>query len=188
MKVHHITPGRSDLNFGKAINDLIKGLPNEDWIVLRDIDTVPLLHKEFIWQCEQIALTTPYDLISCMTNRIGLKHQLYKGIFSEDFNMLNHKEIAKELYNNHKLEVVKSKGMVAGVMMMFSVKTWKRVNGFNEGAIKIGGAFIDYLFCRKVLRIGGKIGIAKGIYLFHAYRMGEQNPRKQRKHLTTKIN
>ena len=41
MKVHHITPGRSDLNYGKSINDIIYSLPDEDWICLRDIDTIP---------------------------------------------------------------------------------------------------------------------------------------------------
>lgn len=188
MKVHHITPARSDLNFGEAINDLIKGLPNEDWVCLRDIDTIPPLHKEFIWQCEEIAKTTKLDLISCMTNRIGLRHQLYNGVFSDDHNLLNHKSIALELFNKAPLEVIETKQTIAGVMMLFSVNTWRKVKGFPTGAIKIGGVFVDYLFCKKVLRVGMKIGIAKNVYLYHAYRMGEVNPRKQKKHLTTKIN
>ena len=187
MQVHHITPARSDLNFGKAINDLIVNLPDEDWICLRDIDTIPPLHKEFILQCEQIASEGKFDLVSCMTNRIGLNHQLHKGIFNEDFNFMNHKTIAQELHGRYGCQVVETKKTIAGLMMMFKVETWRKVGGFPLGGIQIKNAMLDYWFCKKIIAIGGKMGIAKGIYLFHAYRMGEVNPRRSTKHLTTKL-
>jgi hypothetical protein len=188
MKVHHIVPGRSDLNFGESINDLVKGLPDEDWICLRDIDTMPLLHKEFIFQCEQIVKTTPYQLIGGMTNRIGINQHLYKGIFSEDYNLVNHKAIAQELFDKYGCDVIETKKTLAGFLLLFSVNTWKRAGGFPVGGIQINNAMLDYHFSKRVLKIGGKLAIAKGIYIFHNYRMGEKNPRTFRKHLTTKIN
>ncbi len=115
-----------------------------------------------------------------------LKEQQYNGIISEDYNLMNHKKIAQELFVKHKLEVVKASKTVAGVMMLFKVCNLVKLGGFPEGAIKIGDAFIDYWFCKKVLMNKGKIGIAKGVYLFHAYRMGELNPRKQTMHLKKK--
>jgi len=188
MNVHHIVPGRSDLNFGKAINDLIENLPDEDWVCLRDIDTMPLLHKEFIWQCEQIVKHTQFDLIGAMTNRIGINQHLYKGIFSEDYNLVNHKAIAQELFDKYGCDVIETKKTIAGFMMLFNVETWRKVGGFPVGGIQIKNAMLDYWFCKKIIAIKGRMGIARGIYLYHSYRMGLDKPRTNRTHLTTKIN
>ena len=67
IQVHHITPGRSDKNFGRSINQLIENLSDEDWICLRDIDTMPLHHRVFFKQCEDIANSGEFDLVGCMT-------------------------------------------------------------------------------------------------------------------------
>jgi hypothetical protein len=75
IKVHHITPGQSDLNWGEAINDIIWELPDDDWVCLRDIDTMPLHHRVFFKQCEDIANANEFDLVSCMTNRLGVGYQ-----------------------------------------------------------------------------------------------------------------
>ena len=48
--IHYITPGHSDKNYGKAINDTIRHLPDNDWICLRDIDTMPAYHEKFFEQ------------------------------------------------------------------------------------------------------------------------------------------
>jgi hypothetical protein len=36
-----------------------------------------------------------------------------------------------------------------------------------------GNTFTDYDFWHKVVKHGGRVGIAKGIYLFHIYRAGK---------------
>ena len=53
--VHHITAGRGDKDIGKAINDIVRGVDDDDWICLRDIDSMPTNHREFFKQCEAIA-------------------------------------------------------------------------------------------------------------------------------------
>jgi len=110
VAVHHITPGRADKNIGKAINDIVKHLPDEDWICLRDID--------------------------------------------------------------------------AGLMMLFPKRLWKEVNGFEEGYIvHPNGRYFDDMFSSKIKYKGFKMGIATGIYLFHFYRLGKENPSNYRNHL-----
>ena len=183
MTVHHITPGKSDLNFGKAINDVIEFLPDEDWICLRDIDTLPLHHRVFFKQCEEIAESGKYDLVSCMTNRLGVKYQLHDGLLSDNFNIKHHLSIAHERYNKYGSTVDEAPGNIAGVMMLFSKKTWEDVGRFKEGGVQVDGSFLDYHFSSTVQKIGGKIGIAKGIYLFHTYREWENNVRFGYEHL-----
>lgn len=182
--VHHITSGRSDKNIGKAINDMIKNLPDEDWICYRDIDTMPMSHETFFKQCEEIAERGDFSLIGCITNRLGLERQLYGGNISNNPDILYHREIAKELVEKHGSQVKKVNGGIAGLMMLFSKETWSMVGGFEEGYIvHPNGNFFDYEFCRKVRGKGGKIGVADGIYLFHFYRFNSENPKISTKHL-----
>lgn len=182
--VHHITSARADKNIGKAINDIVKNVGDNDWICLRDIDTIPILHKEFIKQCQDIADKGNYDLVGCITNRMGLERQLYNLKISEDFDIKNHLPIAKELHEKHGSNVSTYTGTIGGVMMMFSKKAWMRVGGFDEGGIvNSQGQYFDYTFSKKIAQAKGRIGVADGIYIFHLYRMEEENPMRSTKHL-----
>lgn len=181
LSVHHITPGRSDKNFGKAINSIISKLPDTDWICLRDIDTVPLNHEQFFLQCEEIAKSNKFGLVGCMTNRLGLKHQLHNGEFSENMDMAHHRKIALELTEKHGSEVKPATASIAGLFMLFPKSTWLKVGGFPEGGILLSGKLLDYHFWESVMKKGIKVGVAKGIYLWHSYRLGKD--RKNKDHL-----
>jgi len=170
--VHHITPARSDKNFGKAINQMIEHLPEDDWICLRDIDTVPTNHVSFIQQCEDIANKGEWDLIGCMTNRLGLHYQLIDGRISENTDFLHHMEIGNQLAKDHWADVKPCPASIGGIFMMFSKSLWLKVGKFPEGGIVIKGKFLDWWISDSVRKIRGKIGIAQGIYLWHTYRIG----------------
>ena len=181
--VHFITPHRADKNFGKGINMLIEGLPEDDWICLRDIDTVPLHHRVLAQQCEEIAAAGEYGLVGAMTNRIGLTYQLHNGKISEDFDIKNHVEIAHQRYEEFGSLVEDSEFLIAGMFMLFPKKVWSEMGGFPEGSIRIDGKFLDYIFSENVKKLGYKVGIAKGIYIFHIYREWLENVRVKYEHL-----
>lgn len=184
VNVHHITPGRSDKNIGKAINEIIERLPDNDWICLRDIDTLPMYHEKIYHQCEDIARAGEFDLVGCMTNRLGLHYQLVGGRKSNDPDILNHRKIALELYNTHVNEVMPIHQAIGGLFMLFPKSTWLKVGGFPEGGIQINGHFFDYHFCKSVMKHRLRIGIAKGIYLFHYYRFEHgEDTRRAIRHL-----
>jgi hypothetical protein len=184
VNVHHITPGRSDKNIGKAINEIIERLPENDWICLRDIDTLPMYHEKIYQQCEEIARAAEFDLVGCMTNRLGLHYQLVGGRKSNDSDILNHRKIAVELYNTHGNQVMALQQAIGGLFMLFPKSTWLKVKGFPEGGIQINGHFFDYHFCKSVMQQRLRIGIAKGIYLFHYYRFEHgEDTRKAIRHL-----
>jgi hypothetical protein len=184
VAVHHITPGRSDKNIGKAINTIIRGLPDDDWICLRDIDTLPMYHEKIYQQCEEIASAGEFDLVGCMTNRLGLHYQLVGGKKSDDSDIANHRKIAKDLYKEHGNNVMVMNQTIGGLFMLFSKRTWEKVGGFPEGGIQINGHFFDYHFCKQVMKHRLRIGIAKGIYVFHYYRFESgQDTRRNISHL-----
>ena len=177
--IHHITAGRADKDIGRAINEIVRGLPDDDWICLRDIDTFPTHHREFFKQCEDIAKAGDYQLVSCMTNRIGLQEQRYEGIESDDMDIRNHVKVGMKLFEKFGSQVKPTRHSLAGIMMLFPKSIWITVGGFDEGGILNNDyKFHDYSFSMKVKRAKGKLGIAKGIYLFHLYRMGFEHPTK----------
>lgn len=182
VSVHHITPARSDKNFGLAINQLIDGLPENDWICLRDIDTVPAYHEKFIEQCERIANDPQgFDLIGCMTNRLGLGYQLVDGMF-DNWDIQDHRKVGKELSANTNIKPLQRGQTVGGLMMLFSKRTWQKAGRFPEGGIILKGSFIDWHFSKAVARFG-TMGIAEGIYLIHLYRIEAKNTRTEKRHL-----
>jgi len=183
ISIHHLTPARSDKNYGKAINDAIRGLPDDCFICLRDIDTLPLDHVSFIKQCEEIAEAGEYGLVSCMTNRLGLIWQLvYDEIQKEDgIDIGDEITKAKEMAKEHGSTVTEAPREVAGVMMLFPKKVWKEVGGFREGGIIWGNQLLDNIFYEAVKAKGYKVGLCYGIYLFHLYRW--KKSRRDKNHL-----
>lgn len=183
VNVHHITPARGDKNLGRAINELIEFLPDNDWICLRDIDTIPTQHVIFLKQCEDIARAGEFDLVGCMSNRIGLHTQLHNSKISEETDFMEHKRIGLELYEKHGSQVVKTQQTIAGQFMLFSKKVWSEVGKFPEGGIRIRNAFVDHWFSTRVKRKKKKLGVAIGMYIFHDYRLGQGNPKGKIQHL-----
>lgn len=174
-KVWYFTPGRGDKNLGRAYNDHCALVPDGDWICIMDGDVI-FLNPFWSKQIEDIIILNgmKYPLISCVTNRLGLKWQLPYG-FSEDPNILNHAKIADEHFDKYYAEVVPSTKETAGLFMLFPKSTWDKVK-FEPGLTN-GGNFVDFTFANAVLKKLGKIGIAKGLYLFHFYRFNRKSKR-----------
>lgn len=187
--IHYITPGHSDLNLGREINDFVKMIPDTDWVCLRDIDTMPAYHEVFFKQIEDIS-KTDFGLVGCITNRLGLKHHLIDGIKQENSDWKYHREIGKQRYakfgssvNQMDFKIDNIADSIGGVMMLFPKKAWIDVGGFKEGGVSVDGCFIDYWFTKAVISKGHKIGIAEGIYMIHMYRPGATETRYATSHL-----
>lgn len=155
-----------ECNIGRAYNNHIKHLPNDSWIVISDHDSNFLIPDFGIQLVDVIKkYGNEFDLLGCVTNRLRGKHQLYKNEFSENFDIKHHFGIACDLFKNEYAEIEETDG-IAGVFMMFKKSTWEKVGGFVENSI-----ICDTLFNKAVKNAGGKIGIIKGLYLFHCYRL-----------------
>jgi hypothetical protein len=170
-RVWYFTPGRGDKNLGRSYNEHCDLVPEDEWICIRDGDTM-FLNPYWPKQIEDIILThgDKFPLISCVTNRLGLENQLPFG-FSENSDITYHLNIANRLFASKYLEVDTTKTETAGLFMLFPKKTWNAVK-FELGLVN-GNVFVDYQFAHAVRTKLGNIGIAQGLYLFHLYRMGK---------------
>lgn len=183
FNVYYFTPARGDKNLGKACNDHCRSVPNDDdWICLRDGDTM-MLTPNYSKHIEDIIERNKdnYDVIGCMTNRIGLAHQMINKKMSEDTDIRNHMNIAFELEKSNYGEVVRSPSYVAGHFMLFSKRAWVE-HPFEEGKILITKivnkkreiGFVDYWFSNFFYK-RKRVGIATGLYIFHLYRLFHPN-------------
>lgn len=181
MKIHYIQPFRTDKNIGKSINDAINDLRcnDEDWIVHVDQD-VCFLRPDSKKQIEEILSTTDCRLLGVMTNRLNIKHQLHDSLFSENDSIQHHLSIANERHDNYYGEVQDIKrGPIAAMVMCFKYSDWKSIGGFKENNIQF-----DIQFSDEIRLKGCKLGVMKGVYVFHLYRMwSNKDARFDTKHL-----
>ena len=141
-----------------------------------------MYHEKFIQQCEEISNNPHgYDLIGCMTNRLGLPYQLVPNMFNE-WDVKVHRAKAKELSEKPKIKSLHRTQTIGGLMMLFSKQTWLKAGKFPEGGIILNGSFVDYHFSKAVGKFG-KLGIAEHIYLLHLYRMDSNDTRTNKQHL-----
>lgn len=169
MVVHYISPYRTDKNIGKAINDAIRQLnaADEDWICHLDQDALWLL-PDSKKQLEEILAVTGYDILGPLTNRLGSELQLSPCMYVET-DIMKHIQAAKDYAQiNYGLTKSVTEGVLAAFCLCFQVSTWKSLGGFQENSLNF-----DWYFSEMAKKMGFKLGIMSGIYVFHLYRMGK---------------
>lgn len=70
---------------------------------------------------------------------------------------------------------------MAAFMLCFRVSAWEKVGGFVEGTVNF-----DTVFCGAVRAAGLRIGLMRGVYIFHVYRIMSKIPLQDVAHLINK--
>lgn len=163
-------PYSTSKNIGKAYNDFINALnvPEDTWIVIQDGDILFLTPDwgALIESVSKSPETFGFSLLGCYTNRVGLLSHLHEGYFSENHDIKHHRRIAMDRKNTYGTSIEPIHNIIAGYFMMFQLHTWRFVGGFAEDVITA-----DVDFSQKVINNGGKLGLIKGLYVYHMYRI-----------------
>lgn len=178
VRVHYISPYSTEKNIGKAINDAIITLCGnaDDWVCLTDHDVLWLL-PESKAQVENILNETQYDLLGCVTNRLAQTYQILPDTF-DIYDIREHINIAKNRRHKFGNSVTEYKQVLAAFMLCFRISTWHKLGGFKENSLQF-----DSLFSIKVQRMGMKLGLMQGVYVYHLYRTGHSQPAQYIEHL-----
>lgn len=176
--IFHITPYLSG-DIGKGINDTIRPLPEDSWICLRDIDTMFLLPEQPSWLETLVRSNPQYDVIGASCNRLGSTYQLFDNERSEDPNILNHIANARVAALVHGLDIepVPNGVPLAGFFLLFRKSLWEEIP-FEERSIQF-----DIIFSNTLQEKGKSMGLLRGMYLFHTYRLGKEDPQRAVSHL-----
>jgi len=163
-------PYSIEKHLGKAYNTYMEMVPSDDdWVCFIDRDVL-FLTPDYGHQIREIIIQNiEAGLITCLTNRIGCKIQLYQQIMSEDSNILTHRKLAQELQQNYRHTVENIQGPISGFLMVIRKKVWKDIR-FNENKNLLG---VDREFSRRLAGKGYSILLMRGVYVFHYYRLAE---------------
>lgn len=178
--IYFLTPFCSNKRLGHIHNQYCALVPNDDdYICLMDPDLMFLLPHQQKW-IEDIVKThgDQWDLLGCMTNRIGLQRQQTLDYLFESTDIKRHIEFAGWMHKEY-AGLIEESDIVAGFLMLFKKSLWNKIK-FQEGID------FDIKFSNAVRAAGGKIGIMEGIYVWHSYRLGHDNPKSYKKHLLNK--
>lgn len=179
MTINWLQPYCPDRNIGREYNRLIDLMPAGSWIGITDHDAM-FLRPDSKKQISDIVAKhgDKYDVFGVITNRLFGPHQRYGGVFSDNPDINYHLRVANRCHNLEYGRVVRTTINIAGLCMVFNKDTWERVGGFNENSM-----FLDKQFTDAVMATGGRLGIMKGVYVFHLYRWGQKEPWRYVEHL-----
>lgn len=184
IKIWDICPFSSKKELGKCHNEFISLIPKDDYVLIRDPDTMYLHPHQRTWIEEIVEKHgNEWDLLGCMTNRVGVHNQCYgsnfvlhreRDVIFNETDIKQHFLLEKDCRSMG--NTISETNLIAGFFMLFKRSLWDKIK-FEEGID------FDIKFCNAVKKAGGKIGIMHGIYLWHSYRLTESNPTKYKKHL-----
>ena len=173
INIWYLQPYSVCKNIGAEYNRQIERLPSQDWICITDHDMM-FLHPESKMQIYDVARAGEYDLYGCLTNRLAsIKQAPFVSLFDEP-DIRKHIEVAEKLHTEKYGVVEPTSEAVAGMFMLFRKQTWEQVGGFRQNSI-----IFDRQFSEKI----EKKGLITGLYVFHLYRFGQNDPKHYVKHL-----
>lgn len=168
-KIHTNIPYRLDSNLGRAYNDFMKKVPENEWALFLDHDAMFTTKYWYRNLHEVIDNNKNYGLFYGMTNRIYPKNQKFKDVSESNHDIRYHRQIGISAWNTYGSNVNdvsnSNKGFQSGVIILINKSTWNKVGGFVDGFLGV-----DNDIHKKCIDNNIKVGIMKGIYVYHWYR------------------
>lgn len=167
VKVNIMTPYAVDKNLGRAYNQAMSMIGDDEYGCLIDYD-VQLLTPDAGQILHRYAEMYPDALLTCFTNRVHPcnKQQLRNSCISNDTNIINHIRIA-EIKKQELFKVTEIRQHLSGFLMLMSKSLWKEVP-FTEDKMCLG---VDTDYFERLQAAGKKVLRMDGLYVWHTYRL-----------------
>lgn len=170
MKIWFNIPWSQEKNLGKAYNDFMELIPEDDYACFIDGDAM-FLTPDFGNKLYDIVQEYPEcGVFTCKTNRIGCQWQREPDMWNED-EVRIHRAIAAFLgIGEHPIRDVTDLGIdhpMGGVLILISKKVWKKVGGFANGILGV-----DNKLHWSCIEHAEKVYLMESIYIYHWYRGG----------------
>jgi len=151
---------------GSTYNRYMELLNDDEWVCFLDHDAM-FTTPDWFKHLENIIKSNPeYGLLTACTNRIGNPEQRIAKL-EDTHDIMYHRAIGKRLQTQCGTAVndVTHTHCISGVVMAVNKSTWKKAGGFKSGFLGV-----DNDFHLRVKKVGVKVGVAKGLYVYHYYR------------------
>jgi len=160
-------PWADDKNIGKSYNKIMNII--DEWVLFIDHDILlvnPLWHTICKRAIDKVGKNAGW--ITCFTNRIYCKAQLYSGADNASDDIRYHRDIARSIYikNERKiLDISNRKEQLSGFFILTNKEAWKKAGGFK----KEGFFTVDNQYSTDLKRAGYKLYLMADLYVYHSY-------------------
>lgn len=156
----------TERDLGRAYNTIMERLRPGDWCCFLDHDALWTTREWYQQLQAAIASNPDAGLFVAVTNRIGRKEQIADGC-PTGHDMIEHFAFGEKLKAQHGAAVrdVTGGSLVSGVVMCLSRETWVAAGGFKRGFFGV-----DNQAHRDMRRIGKRVYLMPGLYVYHWYR------------------
>lgn len=163
-------PKGKNANLGWCYNNFMEKVDDDDWVVFLDHDATFTTKKWFSQIEEAIEHYPEYGAFTTMMNRVGNNVHIPANVDRNNHDIKYHRKLGAELLEKEGSNVIdfnhgNFSAFLSGVIIITSKKTWKKIGGFKEGFLGVDNCFhVDCLYNNV------KVGLIKGLYLYHWYR------------------
>lgn len=165
------TPFRKDMDLGRAYNETMELLGEDDWAVFLDHDacwTTPRWHDQVE---AAIARVPDAGMFTAVTNRIASRWQQAaevqarqgsaSPVVGHEDDIAWHRKVGEERLNNRDLLDVTDTQGIGGVVLAISKATWRRQRF-------VSGLFcVDHNMHFALKRLGLRVWLIEGLYVYH---------------------
>lgn len=179
--IHYSTPWNSNKNLAQAYREVMGLVNDEDYVVFTDGDTT-VTTDTYGRQIEEILKANPeVHFFTAMTNRVATDWQRSKVIVDNN-DIEYHRSIGFDFQKIFGLQVedCTNKSPWSGFFMVIKKASWHGIE-LREGILGV-----DNDIHHHAQKIGQKVYLMKGVYLYHWYSgfMGKQgNIHRDKSHL-----
>lgn len=173
--IYHFQPYSTERNLGKAYNDHIKLIGDDDVAVLTDGDTCWLTPDYGMVIAEYVA-KYPDAVLTCWTNRINEKaeQQYPDKSVRENSNIVDHLNIAKSLSYND-VHATPLHGFVSGFCLVVPKKVWNETKFPEQQMYEGRGPHnllgVDNFWTNEIRAKGVQVLRMESVYIWHTYRL-----------------
>lgn len=170
-------------DLGKAYTEAMRRFEPDEWVCFTDHDAMFTTDKWYYQLQHAIERYPGAGLFTAKTNRIGIRSQVHDPVKSRtermpsvgsvvwtskgnSHDMVHHYRVGQLLLDTHGSTGIDiSNDISNGIMICTQKKIFDKVGSFRPG---FGGQDTDYH--RAVVKLGYKVYLLKGLYMYHWYR------------------
>ncbi len=158
-------PFSSSKNLGRAYNEVMERLRDDDWVVFLDHDAM-FTTKNWHDQIVRAVQTRPdAGMLTGVANRTGnLAQRAVPAINQNDHNYARHRlhgELIRKKFGDAAVDIT-NRFPIGGVVMVLSKRSWRRTGGFVDGLL-----CVDHRMHLAMKRAGLRVYLLRGLYLYH---------------------
>lgn len=173
--IHFLTPFRIDKDLGKAYNESVSLIPNEDHVCLMDYDACFLSPNSIPIIYDYVTMY-PDAILTCWQSR---GHDIAAQTSKKtefDLRLLADYTLQLEKEYGGQLPVTEITKHLSGFCLVFPKSLWEEIP-FREG---IGCLGVDTMWMKDLQAKGKKVYLMERIMALHAYRL---NGKEKKEHL-----